>query len=259
MKKNNNSTPQIFTIWSDEIENRLDPFFYQSYFRELEKQLKKSKHKLVKLSDVCAAVRGVTYSSEDEAEIGVKVLRANNITLATNEINLDDVRTIRADFPVSDEQRLIAGDILMSAASGSKEHVGKVAYIPENTDFYFGSFMMVLRADTTAVNPQYLFEFLASKVFRGLFFRILGGTNINNLNFSMIESFEIPLPPPAVQAEIAKTAQNNRTKARELEEEAEKIIATIDSFVLDELGIDIAGEHERESKRGRAGNPCYLE
>lgn len=246
MKTKTNTSPQIFGIWSDEIESRLDPFFYQSYFRELEKQLRKSKHKLVKLGDVCAAVRGVTYSSEDEAEIGVNVLRANNITLATNEINLDDVRNIRADFPVSEEQRLKAGDILMSAASGSKEHVGKVAYILEDTDFYFGSFMMVLRADTTAINPQYLFEFLSSKIFRGLLFRILGGTNINNLNFSMIESFEIPLPSPSIQMEIAKTAQKNRTKARELEEEAKKIIATIDNFVLDELGIDIAGGHERE-------------
>lgn len=246
MKKNNNSSPQIFTIWSDEIESRLDPFFYKSYFRELEKQLRKSKHKLVKLGYVCTAVRGVTYSSEDETEIGVKVLRANNITLATNEINLDDVRNIRSDFPASDEQRLKAGDILMSAASGSKEHVGKVAYIPNDTDFYFGSFMMVLRADTTTINSQYLFEFLSSKVFRGLLFRILGGTNINNLNFSMIESFEIPLPPPSIQLEIAKTAQKNRARAKELEEKAKSIIATIDSFVLDELGIDIASEHERE-------------
>ena len=249
MKKKTNLSPQVFTIWSDEIESRLDPFFYQSYFRELEKQLRKSKHKLVKVGDVCVAVRGVTYSSEDEAEMGVKVLRANNITLATNEINLDDVRNIRADFPVSDEQRLKAGDILMSAASGSKEHVGKVAYIFNDTDFYFGSFMMVLRADTTAINPQYLFEFLASKIFRGLLFRILGGTNINNLNFSMIESFEIPLPAPSVQMEIAKTAQKNRAKAKELEDEAKKIIATIDNFVLDELGIDIAGGHERERER----------
>lgn len=228
------------------MESRLDPFYHQSYFRELENQLKGSKHKLVKLKDICTAVRGVTYSRDDEAEDGVKILRANNITLSTNEINLDDVRYIRADFPVSDEQKLKTGDILMSAASGSKEHVGKVAYIADGTDFYFGSFMMVLRADTSKVNPQYLFEFLASKIFRSLLFRILGGTNINNLNFSMIGDFDIPLPPHEIQSKIAKISEKNRIKAKELEEEARSMITSIDDYVLGELGIATERERERE-------------
>ncbi len=231
---------EIFTIWSDELENRLDPFFYQSYFKELEKQLGKTKYKLMKLVDICSAVRGVTYASDDETKVGIKILRANNITLATNEINFDDVRTIRADFPVEEEQRLKAGDILMSAASGSKQHVGKVAYFEENTDLYFGSFMMVLRVKNESTNPQYLFEFLSSKIFRGLLSRILGGTNINNLNFSMLENFEIPLPPLSIQLEVARTARKNRDKAKQLEEEAQKVLASIDSYVLGELGITLA-------------------
>jgi len=175
----------------------------------------------------------------------LKILRANNITLATNELNFDDIRNIKADFPVSEEQRLKKGDILMSAASGSKEHVGKVAYIAEDTEYYFGSFMMVLRANEK-VNPQYLFEFLSSKIFRGLLFRILGGTNINNLNFSMIKDFEIPLPSLAIQKKIAETANKNREKAKELELQVRKIIAEVDSFILSELGIEIERERERE-------------
>ncbi len=234
-----NTATEIFGIWSDELENRLDPFFYQSYFKELEKQLGKSRFKLTKLAEICSAVRGVTYSSDDEAEDGIKILRANNITLATNEINLDEVRTIRADFSVEEKQRLKAGDILMSAASGSKAHVGKVAYFSKDTDFYFGSFMMVLRVNNEMVSAQYLFEFLSSKIFRELLSRILGGTNINNLNFSMIENFLIPLPPLSVQTEVAKAACKNRAKARQLEEEARKVLASIDGYVLDELGIKI--------------------
>ena len=243
MAKKNDNNLEIFTIWSDEIESRLDPYFYQGYFRELEKELKNCKFSLSKLEDICSAIRGVTYSADDEVEEGLKILRANNITLATNELNFDDVRNIKADFPVSEEQRLKKGDILMSAASGSKEHVGKVAYIAKDTEYYFGSFMMVLRANEK-VNPQYLFEFLSSKIFRGLLFRILGGTNINNLNFSMIKDFEIPLPSLEIQKKIAETANKNREKAKELELQARKMVAEVDSFVLGELGIEI--ERERE-------------
>ena len=237
--------PETFTVWSTKIENRLDPFFHQRYFHELENQLKNSKHQLVKLGSLCTAYRGVTYSRDDEVENGIKILRANNITLATNEINLDDVRNIRADFSVTEKQKLKAGDILMSAASGSKEHVGKTAYIAKDIDFYFGSFMMVLRADKNKIDPQYLFEFLSSKIFRNLFFHILGGTNINNLNFSMIENFEIPLPSPTVQTKIAKIAAKNRAIVRELEKKVKRIIVTIDDYVLSELGI--ARKKERVS------------
>lgn len=247
MAKKNTNKLEIFTIWSDEIGSRLDPYFYQGYFRELEKELRTCKFTLAKLEDVCSAIRGVTYSNDDEVEEGLKVLRANNITLATNELNFDDVRNIKADFPVSEEQQLKAGDILMSAASGSKEHVGKVAFISEDMDFYFGSFMMVLRANDK-INPQYLFEFLASKIFRGLLFRILGGTNINNLNFTMIKDFEIPLPSLEIQNKIAQTANKNREKAKKLELEALKIVSEIDSFVLGELGIEIERERERVSE-----------
>ena len=249
MAKKNESNLEIFTIWSDEIENRLDPYFYREYFRDLKNELHNCKFTLAKLGDICSAIRGVTYSNDDEVEEGLKILRANNITLATNELNLDDVRNIKYDFPVSEEQQLKAGDILMSAASGSKEHVGKVAYIAEDTEYYFGSFMMVLRSNEK-INPQYLFEFLSSKIFRGLLFRILGGTNINNLNFSMIKDFEIPLPSLEIQKKIAETANKNREKAKELEQQARKIVAEVDSFVLGELGIEI----ERE----RVGEPAQI-
>ena len=255
MAKKNTRKLEIFTIWSDEIESRLDPYFYQAYFFELEKQLRTCKFTLAKLEDVCSPIRGVTYSNDDEVEEGFKVLRANNITLVTNELNFEDVRNIKFDFSISEEQRLRAGDILMSAASGSKEHVGKVAFISDDLDFYFGSFMMVLRANDK-INPQYLFEFLASKIFRGLLFRILGGTNINNLNFTMIKDFEIPLPSLAIQNKIAQTANKNREKAKKLELEALKIVSEIDNFVLDELGIEIEIEREssvRDNKRRNSG------
>jgi len=49
-------------------------------------------HKTV--SEVAVYVRGVTYSKDDEQPDGpVRVLRSNNITLSSNTLNFDDVRT----------------------------------------------------------------------------------------------------------------------------------------------------------------------
>ena len=46
--------PQIFTIWSDEIEGRIDPCFYKSEFKELNKIL--AGIKTVKFSELINSI-----------------------------------------------------------------------------------------------------------------------------------------------------------------------------------------------------------
>jgi restriction endonuclease S subunit len=191
----------FFTRASQLSGRRFDPFYHRTEFEEFENALANSRYDLKKIDSLCFDVRGVTYTAADEAVEGKKILRANNINLRTNELDLSDIRFIRADFEISSEQLLRKNDIFMCAASGSKEHSGKVAFIEQETDFYFGGFMMVLRS-LGGVVPRYLFEILASTIFRKFLMKILGGTNINNLNFSMFKSYKIPLPPLEVQEEI---------------------------------------------------------
>ena len=99
--------------------------------------------------DVCDYIRGITYNKAQEAKEydknTWKVLRANNITLATKTLNFDDIKEVVSTVKVKDSQHLQKGDILICAGSGSKEHIGKVAYIPENLEYIFGGFMAVIR------------------------------------------------------------------------------------------------------------------
>lgn len=184
--------------------SRFDPFYNQTYFLKLLVNFHSSNLKIVPLKNLCYWVRGVTYSRSDEIQSndGIAIIRANNITLDTNQINFDSVRYIRKDFNIQEEQRLIKNDILISAASGSKEHVGKVAFIEDNLESYFGGFMAVIRIKHNEIEPKYLFYFLQSKLFREILFRVLGGTNINNLNFSMISNYPVPLPSKEFQLNL---------------------------------------------------------
>ncbi|MBB6214540.1 type I restriction enzyme S subunit/type I restriction enzyme M protein [Anaerosolibacter carboniphilus] len=204
--------------------NRFDPFYNQVYFQDVEKEIKNGKYSTIKLKNLCSMIRGVTYSSNDEIfdNSGIGILRANNIDLYTNELDLNDVRYIREDFNISETQKLKKDDILMSAASGSKEHVGKVAFIEDDLEYYFGGFMMVLRVYPNSINSKYLFSFLQSKVYRSFLFRVLGGTNINNLNFSTIRNFPIPVPDHIKQSSIVEKFDNIRTKSAKLRKEAQE-------------------------------------
>jgi len=155
------------------------------------------------LGEVASYTRGVTYSKNDERPDGpIRVLRSNNITLSSNTINFDDVKAVSGEVRVRDDQWLLANDILISSASGSKKHVGKVAYINENIDYCFGGFMATIRT-TEQINSRFLFYLLIGNKFNAYLEKALSTTTINNLNASIMKAFPIPIPPIEVQREIA--------------------------------------------------------
>lgn len=223
-KKHSLENRIFITNFSMVSSGRLDAFYNDSYYIKLLYNLENSRYKIFKLNELIYSVSGVVYSRDDESVEGIKILRGNNITLESNELNYDSIRFLRSDFQVNDELKLKAEDIFISTASGSKEHVGKVVYIENDLDYYFGGFMSVFRKlKLSNHNQKYLFEFLQSFIFRSYLQRFLGGTNINNINLNMIGDIPIPLPPPEKQNEIANHIQNIRIQAKSLQEDAKRI------------------------------------
>lgn len=166
--------------------------------------LSNSKWEMVKLGDICELVRGITYSKGDEVESGKTiVLRANNISLNNHTLDLSDVKYLRDDVKLDNNKKLKKDDIFICLASGSKQHIGKVAYIENNTDMFFGGFMGAIRSKEQ-IKPKYLFLLLSDKTFNDYLSNSISGVNINNLNSKILYDYTIPLPPLEVQEEIVK-------------------------------------------------------
>jgi type I restriction enzyme M protein len=158
---------------------------------------------LVELGEVCELVRGVVFSKEDEVtEGGVQVLRANNINKDRYEINYEDIKRVSPKTDFSEEKKLKKDDIFICLASGSKDHVGKVALIKEDTNFYFGGFMGAIRVKSEALHPGYLLKQLTTGHFNDFLREQISGANINNLSGGLLYRFQIPLPPLELQKEI---------------------------------------------------------
>jgi type I restriction enzyme S subunit len=86
--------------------------------------------KTVKLGEVCSFERGLTYSKSDEADApGITVLRANNVDLSSGRLNFEDLRYIHSSVAVDERKYLSANSIIVCTASGSRDHLGKTAYI----------------------------------------------------------------------------------------------------------------------------------
>ena len=161
-----------------------------------------SNYEMVELGELCEYIRGVTYSKSDEVDKdGLIELRANNIDVNSGTIKLTELKRIKETVIVSDNRKLKKDDIFICAASGSEKHIGKVAFIENDMDYYFGGFMAVIRVNGK-VNPKYLFENLKNDHFKNHIKMSTIGANIRNLKFSIIRDFKIPLPPLSVQEEI---------------------------------------------------------
>lgn len=179
----------------------------------------KNRWPVVKLGDVCELQRGVVYSKKDEvSKNGYKILRANNISIGDGLI-LEDVKLISKELKLKESQKLKAGDIFICLASGSKAHVGKVAYIRDDTDFYFGGFMGAVRRIDKNIDPEFLFRLLKDQRFNDFLRREISGANINNLNFGILSRFEIPLPPLNTQKKIVSELKKQEDLVNKKEEE----------------------------------------
>lgn len=226
----------------------------------------------VKLDEVVELVRGVVYSKEDEvANNGHKVLRANNISL-DGRLILDDVKEISKQINFKETQRLLSGDIFICLASGSKDHIGKVAFMNQDTDYYFGGFMGAIRTKSEKVVPSYIFYLLRNKRFNDYLRQMISGANINNLNAKILGSYEIPLPPLEVQKEIveqievkqkaiegAKQVIENLERERRYFGQSLRKLEGVDMVELAQLAEVTAGQSPEGKyyNENKSGTPFY--
>jgi type I restriction enzyme S subunit len=146
------------------------------------------------LGDLCEFQRGLTYGKSDEVDGSANVvLRANNVDLATHTLDLSDLRYIADSVSVPAAKKVRKGSLLICTASGSKSHLGKIAYIDDDYGYAFGGFMGQI-TPAPGVNDRYLFHALTSPAYKGFIEALSDGVNINNLKFDDLRQFPVPVP-----------------------------------------------------------------
>ncbi len=164
-----------------------------------------SKFEVVDFSDIAVLTRGVNYRKFQQTTYRTEniILPADNITLS-GELSIRKEIFVDDTVPLAEEKRLKKDDIFLCMSSGSKEHIGKVAFIREETNYYAGGFMGIVRTDPQRCLPKYLyFYLLASEKYKEEIKRLTQGANIHNITGAM-KSIKIPLPPLEVQRQVVE-------------------------------------------------------
>lgn len=182
---------------------------------------------LVRLGDLASIEKGVTYSKADQVrdETSNVVLTADNISL-DGKFEISKRIFLRESLSVSPSKQLGEGDIFICLSSGSRNHVGKVAFIDRETKCYAGGFMGIVRAKAGLL-PKMLFEILNWPEVRNAIKGESSGANIQNLS-SSIANVKIPNPPIDVQQQIVTECEAVDKEVAAAQTSMANALATVD-------------------------------
>ncbi len=196
-----------------------------------------------KLGDVVDFIRGITFKPEDVVGVtdanAVVCMRTKNIQ---EQLVVDDLIAVPESFVRRDELFLQEGDILISSAN-SWNLVGKVARAPALPyRATAGGFIAIVRAKPGAIEPGYLYRWLASDSNQAAI-RACGRqtTNISNLSVPRFLDLPITLPERADQvraATILDKVDSLRRKRQETIRLADELLKAVFANMFG--GLDVA-------------------
>jgi type I restriction enzyme S subunit len=145
------------------------------------------------LEDIADLIRGVTYSKgdikNDTVNGVIPILRATNIS--GNVIDLNNMVYVPSEI-VDEKQILKKYDILFVMSSGSIDHIGKNGFYYFEEKAAFGAFCSKLVAKSNY--RYYLYSYIQSDFLFQTIKNECLGTNINNLNGSLVNGFKVTIP-----------------------------------------------------------------
>ncbi|MCX6271962.1 MAG: restriction endonuclease subunit S [Bacteroidetes bacterium] len=162
---------------------------------------------------------------------------------------------LKEDF-INPSYFLQEGDILFVRSNGNKELVGRNLFIENSEEpLTFSGFCIRARFTQENILPKFFAYLFKSKFFRNTLSANAGGTNINNLNQSILSNLNIPNPPLPTQRRIASILsayddliENNLKRIRLLEAKAflnYKLIVKsekLEEYTIEELADVVMGQ-----------------
>ncbi len=164
-------------------------------FDDLEVLYLQGRGRLVKIGELCHSYIGLTYKPEHICNDGVLVLRSSNIQ--NNALDFKD--QVRVNCNIPEKLFVQEGDVLVCVRNGSKNLLGKSAYISKLKEpMTFGAFMAICRSDI----GKWLHLCMQSNLFLRQVEQLTATVSINQLTQKNLLNMTVPIFSTEIQTQI---------------------------------------------------------
>lgn len=231
---------RVFILQKSDLEKRLDPFYYAHEFNEYEKKLNKKPFK--KFHQILKSINN-GFDFRDYKESGTPYLKVANV----KQGELDFTKIQYIDFnssEISKNIQLKKGNLLLTR----KGTFGNAFALDKDYDFVISSEVFYIELQENTINPKFLEIFFNSRIGQAQFDKNKIGAIMGSLSQEAIRDLKIPLPSSVIQNQIVDIYENYIVHKQKNEAEAEKLLSSIDDYLLGELGIKLPEPPENTLK-----------
>lgn len=237
---------RVFILQKSELEKRLDPFYYVPELLELEKKVlakepKKLRDYVVGISSGATPKTTESEKYYSEKENGIPFLRVQNLS-PTGILEFDDCKYINEETHngMLKRSQVKEGDLLVKITGVGRMAVASVA--PEGFEGNINQHVCVIRTGNKEISES-LAAFLNTDIGEKLASRRATGGTRPALDYPALLS--IPIIEDKRILEITSKVVERK---KQNEAEAEKLLSSIDDYLLNELGIKLPEPPENTLK-----------
>ncbi len=218
---------RMFIVNKSVLEERLDPYYSQEYFRNAFEVLESCKYPVVNLKEISKLITsGITPKSGGDAytedkSIGVPFVRSGNISI-DGELNYDDLLYLKPEIHenVMSSSKLKKDDILIAIVGATIGQVG--IYLSEGEANINQAIALVRLKE--GYNVQFIKELIKSSVGQLSLNRLKRPVARANINLEEVSRIKVVLPPKEKQEEIVDLISEMRAQAKKLQAEGAEIL-----------------------------------
>ena len=223
---------KVFIVQRSEIEGRLDPKM-ALYNRKVQNSL----YPKVKLKDVLVCKPQYGASEPGIPRSSIKEPRYIRIT-DIDENGLISHDELGATAKIIEDKYILCENDILIARSGAT--VGK-AYIHKTASYtcFFAGYLIRFIINTDKALPEYIFTYTQLNAYKEWVYAIQRPSGQPNINSEEYQSLEIPLPNLEKQQVIVDVIKSAYLRKKQKEFEAQELLDSIDTYILNELGITL--------------------
>ncbi len=229
------NTDSAFLINRSLIESRLEPKFYTKKYIDNVLKIKASKLPVFHLSEVTDLISDGTHFTPIYLNKGIKFISVKDVR--KSKIDLNKTKYISEEEANKLDKRCKPkkGDVLLTKIGATFGYASTV-----ETEERFQIFVsLALLRPNEKILSKYLEIFLNSELAYTQYERVIKGAGVPDLHLEDIRKIKIPLPSIEQQKLIVSIYNEAFNEKQLKEKEAKKLLKSIDTYLLNELEIEL--------------------